>query len=572
MLVKNKLQSTIDNIPNKVGVYLFYNQNQEIIYVGKAKKLQSRVLQYFHDGSHKGKYFYKLIAKIDYILVKNEKEAFLLEINLIKKHLPRFNIVFKDNKTYPYICVVEKSNVVKLEIKRNQKKPQKNCFGPYPYGTKILKIIHLLNNLFKTKKCRNKIEEECLYSQMDQCLHLNKKESLIYYAQIKTLLTNFLKGNDKEIVSQINTKMIRAAKREDFELAHEYKVIIEKIKSLKEEQKIVSNTEENTDYISFYAEDMYILFYIIKVRNGKIVLTDYKSFEFIQNLNEAMQDFINSYYDKMDIPEMIICQYPHIKINQVVVKVPLKGPRKKLLNLAKQNATLQFHKEKINFYKFELKEQIWNELTMVAKLQKIDFWEIYDASHIMGEEYVGYKIELMKKGINKNRHRKYNLGEIKLANDGLAFEKMMIKRFSNDQLVPDLIIVDGGIIQINAVKKTLAQLEIKCPIMGLVKNNKHQTSALINAEGEKMKISPQLFLYLKNCQNLIHQLAISYHTNKRLKKATTSFLDEIKGVGPKKKMVLLNHFKNYEAIKKAQKSELAKLVGIKIANEIKKVV
>ena len=572
MLAKNRLQSTIDKIPNKVGVYLFYNQNQEIIYVGKAKKLQTRVLQYFHDGSHKGKYFYKLIAKIDYILVKNEKEAFLLEINLIKKHLPRFNIVFKDNKTYPYICILEKNNVVKLEIKRNQKKPQKNCFGPYPYGTKILKIIHLLNNLFKTKKCRNKIEEECLYSQMDQCLHLSKKDSLIYYAKIKTLLTNFLKGDDKQIVAQINTKMNSAAKREDFELAHEYKVIIEKIKSLKEEQKMVSNTEENTDYISFYAEDMYILFYIIKVRNGKITLTDYKSFEIIQNPNEAMQDFINSYYNKMDIPEMIVCQYPDVKINQVVVKVPLKGNRKKILNLAKQNATLQFQKEKINFYKFELKEQIWNELTAAAKLKKINLWEIYDASHIMGEEYVGYKIELMKKGINKNRHRKYNLGEIKSANDALAFYKMIMKRFSNDQFIPDLIVVDGGIIQINAVKKALAKLQIKCSVMGLVKNNKHQTSALVNDKGHKVKISSKLFLYLKNCQNLIHQLAISYHTTKRMKNATSSFLDEIKGVGPQRKMLLLRHFKNYEAIKKAPKSELAKVVGIKIANEIKKVV
>ena len=572
MLVANNLKSVLAKIPHEIGVYLFYNKDEQIIYVGKAKNLFKRVNQYFLDGSHKGVFFHRLIAKIDYILVKNEKEAFLLEINLIKKHLPRFNIIFKDNKTYPYICVIEKNKIVKLEIKRNQKKPSSNCFGPYPYGTKILKIIHLLNNIFKVKKCKNKIEEECLYSQMNQCLHLNKKDSIEYYKKIKILLINFLKGNDKNIIKKIEEKMFLASTNQDYELANDYKDIIAKIKSLKEEQKIVSNNQENSDYISWHWEDIYILFYIIKVRNGKIVLTDYKSYEFIQEPKDAMQDFINGYYKKMDLPDTIFCEFLDLKCFDSLIKVPLIGKRKKLLNLAKQNAILQFEKEKNQFYKFASKEKIWGELALVSKLKKITFWEIYDASHTMGDEYVGYKIEFNKSGINKNRNRKYNLNKIKVANDGLAFEKMIEKRFSHDLNIPDLIIVDGGMIQINAVKRQLAKQKIIIKVMGLIKDNKHKTSHLIDDKGKKVKTSKKLFLYLANCQSQIHDLAISYHTTKRRKKIVSSFLDNVKGVGDKRKMLLLNYFKSYEGIRKAKKEELAKIVGIKIANEIKKVV
>lgn len=571
-------------VPNKPGSYQMYNKDNIIIYVGKAKNLQKRLSSYFN-RKHSGKTSI-MVSEIDhfkYIVTSSELEAFLLEINLIKEYDPKYNILLKDDKSYPYIELIL-DPYPKLKVSRYlniKKRRKKELYGPYPNAIAARKIVNLINRLYPLKKCDGVKKELCLYYHIHECLgycSLNISPTIIN--NIVSEIREFLKGNEKFIKSKLLTEIDKYSKSMNYEKALELKNELSYMNIVLSKQKMELNDYKNRDIISYYCEKDYVSVQIFFIRNGKLI-GSYDDIFTVTDLSSEIEYFIAKFYIKNEIPKEILLSDD---INTELLKkslntnivIPLKGKKHQLVLLAKNNAKLSLK----NYFELQIKDEARtsianNELKELLEMDSLYRIESFDNSHLFGTYYVSGMV-VFKNGIpQKKDYRKYKI-ETNVSNDYDAMKEVIYRRFyralMENSNLPDLILVDGGIIQINACKEVLNSLNLKIKVVGLVKNESHRTKEII--DGDNLRVfnidhTSNLFHFLENIQNEVHRYTINYHRIIRSKGSISSVLNNINGIGNIRKKDLIKEFKNINNIKKASIDELVKIVPENIAKNIK---
>jgi len=568
-------------LPNNPGCYMMKNKDGVIIYVGKAKNLKKRVSSYFN-RTHTGKTA-KLVSEIsdfDYVVVNSETESLILEINLIKKHDPKYNILLRDDKSYPYIELTNEE-IPRLQIVRNvnKKKNKTGLFGPYPNVTAAKKTVNLLNRMYPLKKCRNG-RELCLYYHIHECLGYCKnsidKNKL---EEMKSEILSFLKGDHQFITKKITEEMNKYSEILNFEKALELKELLDYIKLTLKHQTVEINDLTDTDVFGYSIYKGYLCMQVFFLRNGKIVERHYKVMPIIEE-EEQVTNYIATFYDKgVLIPKQIIIPDnidKELLEDYLKIKVlnPKKGDKRKILNMTIDNALIIL-KEKFELINKNEERTIKanEELMKVLKLDKLDRIEIFDNSNLFGKYNVSGMVVYTNGMPNKNEYRKFKISFDK--NDDYNTMKEVIYRryfkvLKDNLNKPDLIIVDGGKGQINIAKDVIKSLGLNIKVVGLKKDNHHSTSALI-VDNEEININKEsnLFYYLERMQDEVHNFTINYHKQIRSKGALSSILNNVSGIGEKRKNELLKKYKNIEGIKNADINELSKIIPNNIALDLK---
>lgn len=578
------LKEKLANIPNLPGSYQMKNKDGVIIYVGKAKNLHRRVNSYFNRmQTGKTARLVSEIADLSYIVTSSEMEAFLLEINLIKQYNPKYNILLKDDKSYPYIEYIEHP-YPKLKVSRYlqiRKKDHKKLFGPYPNAYAARKIVNLLNRLYPLKKCDGNPKKVCLYYHIGECLgYCEKKVSMETQQKMSEEILSFLSGNDKILKDKIEEKIAKYSEALNFELALELKKELDYINIVLDKQKITLQDLTNRDIIGTYFQNGYISVQILFLRNGKIVGGHTDIFSVVEDFQSDMEQYLELFYARHEIPKEILVQSETetdiLKTyfeNKIVV--PLKGQKKDLVNMAIQNAKINFEQEFEILKKKEDQTEGANEtLKEILHLPLLDRIDLFDNSNLFGDWSVSCMV-VFKNGLpSKNEYRKYKIMYDK--NDDYDMMREVIYRRYQRALVektelPNLIIVDGGIGQIHACKEVLDSLNLSIKVCGLKKNDKHRTNDLVDGDSLKIidipKDSP-VFHYLTRMQDEVHRFTINYHRTIRSKGSIASVLDNIEGIGEKRKKELIKAFGSVKAMEEASLEVLQKYVPEKVAKTL----
>ena len=558
-------------LPDLPGSYQFKNKDGIVIYVGKAKNLKKRVTSYFV-GSHNAKTSRLVmnIDKIEYIVTNSELDALLLELNLIKKYNPRYNILLTDDKTYPYIEITNEKHP-KLIVTRKIQKKSKNVFGPYPNVRAARDTVKLLNKIYPLRKCDKLPKTECLYYHMGQCLAPCIKEvTEVEYKEIRLSIKNFLKGDIKEVTKLLESRMLEASEKLEFERAHEYKKTIDSIKTTTNTQKINLNDMKDRDVIGFFYNEYLISIEIFFIRNGKISARHQSMFEYYSDPLKSIEDYIALFYQREVIPREVfiqeelntetLLQFLNTKITQ-----PQKGDKFKLLNLAILNAE-QALSEKTELVKREMDRTI-GSVEVLGELLDIPspyVIEAFDNSNLFGTDSVSAMVTFVNGKPSKRDYRKYKI-KLDKTSDYHMMKEVLYRRYfkvlMEDLRRPNLILVDGGKPQINAAKDILQSLDLDIPIAGLVKDKTHSTNMLMNQDLKEIKLkkTSNVFHLLTRIQDEAHRFAVTYHKQVRSKGIFHSILDEIEGIGTVTKDKLLKEYKSVNLIKLATKEELIKL-------------
>lgn len=578
------LKEKLANIPNLPGSYQMKNKDGVIIYVGKAKNLHRRVNSYFNrTQTGKTARLVSEIADLSYIVTSSEMEAFLLEINLIKQYNPKYNILLKDDKSYPYIEYIEHP-YPKLKVSRYlqiRKKDHKKLFGPYPNAYAARKIVNLLNRLYPLKKCDGNPKKVCLYYHIGECLgYCEKKVSIETQQKMSEEILNFLSGNDKILKDKIEEKIAKYSEALNFELALELKKELDYINIVLDKQKITLQDLTNRDVVGTYFQNGYISVQILFLRNGKIVGGHTDIFPVVEDFQSDMEQYLELFYARHEIPKEILVQSETetdiLKTyfeNKIVV--PLKGQKKDLVNMAIQNAKINFEQEfEILKKKEDQTEGANDALKQILNLPILDRIDLFDNSNLFGDWSVSCMV-VFKNGLpSKNEYRKYKIMYDK--NDDYDMMREVIYRRYQRALVektelPNLIIVDGGIGQIHACKEVLDSLNLHIKVCGLKKNDKHRTNDLVDGDTLEIidipKDSP-VFHYLTRMQDEVHRFTINYHRTIRSKGSIASVLDNIEGIGEKRKKELIKAFGSVKAMEEASLEDLQKYVPEKVAKTL----
>ena len=565
-------------VPELPGSYQMKDINNNIIYVGKAKNLKRRLKSYF-TGQVFGK-TKKLVSEIhdfEYIVTKTELESLILEITLIKKYNPKYNILLKDDKSYPYIELTkDKYPTLKIVRNVNLKKNKSNLYGPFPNVGAAKRVVYMLNRLYPLRKCETLKKDYCLYYHLGECLGYCKNEvDLNKLNQMVEEITSFLNGDSTLILKKLNEKMLQASNSMNFEKALEYKNMIDDIKITLKNQTIVLNKDINLDIFNYYEHDSYIAIQVFFIRSGTLFERHQKIIESI-NKDEDVIEYIINFYERHILPKKILVpsiidtkileDYLHIK-----VRTPLKGDLKKLLDLAYQNAKIYLDTKESTIKNDE--EKRLNAVKCLANLLNIKSAkriEAFDNSHLFGTFYVSGMVVFENFLPLKNEYRKYKV-DTNVKDDLKAMEEVIYRRYQRvlvDNLVrPDLIIVDGGKTQIEVAKNILEELNLKIEIIGLVKDDNHRTRALINSNLEIIEIpkTSDLFLFLARIQEEVHNYAITYHRTIKNKGDLASMLENVPGIGVKRRKELLKEFRSLKKIKEASIEELEKYLPHEVA-------
>lgn len=578
------LKEKLANIPNLPGSYQMKNKDGVIIYVGKAKNLHRRVNSYFNrTQTGKTARLVSEIADLSYIVTSSEMEAFLLEINLIKQYNPKYNILLKDDKSYPYIEYIEHP-YPKLKVSRYlqiRKKDHKKLFGPYPNAYAARKIVNLLNRLYPLKKCDGNPKKVCLYYHIGECLgYCEKKVSMETQQKMSEEILSFLSGNDKILKDKIEEKIAKYSEALNFELALELKKELDYINIVLDKQKITLQDLTNRDVVGTYFQNGYISVQILFLRNGKIVGGHTDIFPVVEDYQSDMEQYLELFYARHEIPKEILVQsetetdiLETYFENKIVV--PLKGQKKDLVNMAIQNAKINFEQEFEILKKKEDQTEGANEtLKEILHLPLLDRIDLFDNSNLFGDWSVSCMV-VFKNGLpSKNEYRKYKIMYDK--NDDYDMMREVIYRRYQRALVektelPNLIIVDGGIGQIHACKEVLDSLNLHVKVCGLKKNDKHRTNDLVDGDTLEIidipKDSP-VFHYLTRMQDEVHRFTINYHRTIRSKGSIASVLDNIEGIGEKRKKELIKAFGSVKAMEEASLEELGKYLPLKVAETL----
>lgn len=573
-----KIEDKLKILPATPGCYLMKNKDGEIIYVGKAKKLKNRVRQYFV-GAHDFK-TQRLVANIDdfeYIVTGSEKEALLLEINLIKKHTPPYNIMFMDDKTYPYIKLTKEKAPV-LRVVRQTKDKKAEYFGPFPDSSAAWDTMKLLNQLYPLRKCAHLQKKECLYYHMKQCLgpcvHAIDAD---VYTQMAIQIRKFLNGDVKEILAKLEQEMNEASENLQFERAKEKHDLMQAIAYVTAKQQIDFKDGKDRDVFGCFVDKGYISIQGLFLRGGKMLERTLHITPLYENEEDAFLSFILQYYEQHPLPrELLLPQRYDVSLLQETldtkVMQPLRGDKLKLVEMAIANA------KNIHEQKFELaerkesrKEEAMKQLCTIFQ-KEIHRIEIFDNSHLSGTFNVSGMVVYKDGEPSKSDYRLFKLGTYVSDLDSMkeVVYRRVTRLLKEQGRFPDLLIVDGGWLQIEAVKEILAVLEVDITLCGLVKDDHHRTSNLMDAEGRIIPIdrSDSLFFLLTQMQDEVHRFAISYHRKLRTKAMTKSILDEVEGIGEVRKKAIWKHFKSMKRLKAATVSEIAQVVPQAVAQNI----
>ena len=569
-------------VPHKPGCYLMKNKDGVIIYVGKAKDLRNRLNSYFH-SSHTGKTarLVSEIADFDYIVVSSETESLILEINLIKKHDPKYNILLRDDKSYPYIELTEEK-VPRLLIVRNvhRKKKKTRLFGPYPNVYAARKVVNLLNRLYPLRKCQTYQKRPCLYFHIGQCLGYcaNNVPKEKIEAMEKDIVS-FLKGNNEIVTDKLKAEIKKESEALHFEKALELKNLLDDINVILVKQKIEVHDNVDRDIFGYYSDGNYWSVFVLFFRGSKIAGHHHQIIPLIDDEGEELTRYIAKFYDKALIPKEILV--PNIADGELLsdyfkvkVKIPEKGVKKKLVNMASDNAKKQLEDEYELVIKNEEKTVKANEeLKEVLGLDKLDRIELFDNAHLFGTYNVSGMVVFIDGSPAKNEYRKFKISVDKNDDYGTMREVIYRRYFRvlKDNLVrPDLIIVDGGIGQMNVAKEVLDSLGMNINLVGLKKDDKHSTNALVTFDGEiPVEKRSNLFHYLERMQDEVHNFTINYHKQIRSKGLYASILDDIPGIGKERKKELLKKYKTVENMRKQSVEELESVLPSKVARELK---
>lgn len=573
------LKDKLALVPTNPGCYLMKDKNNNIIYVGKAKNLKNRLKSYFN-GSHTGKTeaLVSNICDFEYIITANEVESLILEINLIKKYSPKYNILLKDDKTYPYIELTnEKYPRLKIIRTKNVKGNKNKLYGPYPSVLSARKTVELINRLYPLRKCNNLKSNLCLYYHIGECLGYCKNEiSQDVIDNMLKEIDHFLMGDSKIISTKIKEEMQKASDNLNFEKALELKNVLYDIDKTLTKQIIDSNHKYNFDCFGYYYHDDSLSIQTLFIRNGVIFGRFYNIYDNVYDKDDFLLRYIIDFYDKFELPKAIVVPgdvdknilESYFNIN---VSSPQRGDIVKILNMANNNAKMLYD-EKIELIKKDnlslaTAENDLKEILGVSQLNRI---EIFDNSHLFGTYYVGGVVVFDQFKPNRKEYRKYKIS-LEHKDDLSAMKEVIYRRYYRllieDGTLPDLIIVDGGELQVNAAKEVCDSLNLNFKIIGLKKDDSHRTNIIVLDDLKEVYIKDKrdLYIHLSKMQEEVHRFAITYHRDIKSKGALSSILDNIDGIGDKRKKELLKKYKTIDNMKKATKEELAELLPSKVA-------
>lgn len=590
------IEEELKKLPKSPGVYIMRDKEDNVIYVGKAVVLRNRVRQYFRKNNKTAR-IEKMVSLIDhfeYIVVSSEDEALILECNLIKKYRPRFNVLLKDDKTYPYICVDVKSDYPSIFLTRTLKNNGAKYFGPYASSASAKEMIGFIKEKFQIRQCKNFRNQgrACLNYHIKKCLapcmgYVSKEE---YRKQIDQIML-LLEGKIDKILKELKEQMQQYADNQEYEKAAEVRNRILGIERVSEKQKVSNISENNIDVIGLYQNEMTVCIEIFFIRGSKMIGREHYFFDDLKDMEEAemVSGFMKQYYfDKKDLPSKIMLRYDledktmlekwlsDKASRKVELKSPQKGEKLKFVEMAEMNSKITLEN------KLKDKTDILEELKDILDLEELPRKiESFDISNIAGNFIVAGMCAAQDGVIKRNLSRRFKIKTVFGQDDPRCMEEVVARRLKHSLenekggfgKLPNLILADGGITQIRAIKSALKQYDLveKIPVFGMVKDDKHATRALINEAREEFEISEKLFHFITNLQDEVHKTAIEYHRKVRDKEMTKSKLDEIAGVGEKKREELLKKFGSVKKIKEATVEEIAEVKGInlKLAQKIK---
>lgn len=560
------------------GCYIHKDKNGTIIYVGKAKNLRNRVRSYFR-GSHdtKTEALVSEIVDFEFIVTESNIEALLLEINLIKENKPKYNIMLKDDKSYPFIKITNE-RYPRLIITRQVKKDGGLYFGPYPDVGAANEIKRLLDRIFPFRKCTNPPSKVCFYYHLGQCMaHTVCHKDEAYFKGMAQEVSDFLKGQDDKIIDELKVKMTTAAQNMEFERAAEYRDLIQAIGTLRTKQRVMAKDLQNRDVFGYYVDKGWMCVQVFFVRQGKLIERDVNLFPYYNDPDEDFLTYVGQFYQEKShlipneilIPQDIDEEAVKALVDTKVLK-PQRGEKKQLVNLAIKNARVSLE-QKFNLLEKSM-EKTQGAIENLGKLLQIPTpvrIESFDNSNIMGTSPVSAMVVFVNGKPSKKDYRKYKIKTVVGPDDYASMREVIRRRYSRvmrDGLTPpDLIVIDGGQGQVNIAKQVIQEeLGLDIPIAGLQKNDKHQTHELLFGDPlqviELSRTSQEFFL-LQRIQDEVHRFAITFHRQLRSKNSFSSQLDGIEGLGPKRKQLLMKHFKSLTKIKEATVDEIV-TVGI----------
>ena len=569
-LIKHKLEL----LPDSPGCYIHKDKNGKIIYVGKAKNLKNRVRSYFH-GSHntKTELLVSEIEDFEYIVTGSNTEALLLEINLIQENMPKYNIKLKDDKSYPFIKITVNEQYPRLMITRQIKKDGAMYFGPYPDSGAATEIKRLLDRIFPFKKCTNPANKVCFYYHLGQCkAHTICHVDHDYFVEMAQDVKNFLDGKDNKIVDGLKDKMQKASDMLEFERAAEYRDLLQAISTLRTKQRVMNQDMMDRDIFGYYVDKGWMCVQVFFVRQGKLIQRDVNMFPYYNDPEEDFLTYVGQFYrdskhfvpKEVFIPQDIDEELVKAVVDTKVIK-PQRGEKKQLVNLATKNARVSLQQ------KFDLLEKdirkthgaIENigELLNIPKPVRI---EAFDNSNIQGTSPVAGMVVFVNGKPSKKDYRKFKIKTVVGPDDYASMREVIYRRYSRvmkDGLTPpDLIIIDGGQGQVNVARDVIEnKLGLDIPIAGLQKNDKHQTHELLFGDPLEVVELPrnsEEFFLLQRIQDEVHRFAITFHRQLRSKNSFSSKLDGIAGLGPKRKQLLMKHFKSLPNIQKADVEDI----------------
>ena len=588
------IEEELKKLPEKPGVYLMRDKNDTVIYVGKAVVLKNRVRQYFRKNN-KTTRIEKMVSLIDhfeYIVVGSEDEALILECNLIKKYRPKFNVLLKDDKTYPYIKVDIKSDYPNVYMTRKLLNDGAKYFGPYANVSSAKEMMNFIKEKFQIRQCKNFKHQDraCLNYHIKKCLapcmgYVSKEE---YRKQIDQIML-LLDGRIDRIIKDLKIEMEDASQKLEFEKAASIRDRILSIERISEKQKVSNVSENNIDVIGIYKNDISVCIEIFFVRGSKMIGRENYFFDELKDMEEAeiVSGFIKQYYiDKKELPNKIMLRHlleekdllekwlSEKAGRKVELKSPQKGEKLRFVEMAELNSKITLEN------KLQDKTEILTELKEVLSLDVLPVKiESFDISNISGNFIVAGMCVADKGVIKRNLSRRFKIKTVYGQDDPRCMEEVVTRRLKQSienpkggfGTLPDLILADGGITQINAIKAAMDAVGVDIPVYGMVKDDKHTTRALIDENRDEFEISEKLFHFIKNLQDEVHKTAIEYHRKVRDKEMTKSKLDYIDGIGEKKRTELLKKFGSVAKIKSASIEEICKVKGInkKLAEKIK---
>ena len=576
--MNNLIKSKLELLPTSPGCYIHKDKNGTIIYVGKAKNLRNRVRSYFR-GSHdtKTEALVSEIVDFEFIVTESNIEALLLEINLIKENKPKYNIMLKDDKSYPFIKITNE-RYPRLIITRQVKKDGGLYFGPYPDVGAANEIKRLLDRIFPFRKCTNPPSKVCFYYHLGQCMaHTICKKDEAFFKSMAQEVSDFLKGQDDKIIDDLKSKMNFAVQSMEFERAAEYRDLIQAIGTLRTKQRVMAKDLQNRDVFGYYVDKGWMCVQVFFVRQGKLIERDVNLFPYYNDPDEDFLTYVGQFYQEKShlvpneilIPQDIDEEAVKALVDTKILK-PQRGEKKQLVNLAIKNARVSLE-QKFNLLEKSV-EKTQGAIENLGRLLQIPTpvrIESFDNSNIMGTSPVSAMVVFVNGKPSKKDYRKYKIKTVVGPDDYASMREVIRRRYGRVQrdglTPPDLIVIDGGQGQVNIAKQVVQEeLGLDIPIAGLQKNDKHQTHELLFGdplEVVELSRNSQEFFLLQRIQDEVHRFAITFHRQLRSKNSFSSQLDGIEGLGPKRKQNLMKYFKSLTKIKEASVDEIVE-VGI----------